>query len=72
MGDPRKISCAEFQALVPDLISSDEDASMHPHVRSCESCRALLDDLEAIAEAGGQLFPGEGPVIIPGKGPLVN
>ena len=55
--DPRKMSCAEFQAQLPELISSGADASAHPHIQSCELCRALLADLETIAEAARQLFP---------------
>jgi len=55
--DPRKMSCAEFQAQLPELIGSGADASAHPHIQSCELCRALLADLETIAEAARQLFP---------------
>ena len=57
-GDPSKVPCAEFQAQLPDLIGSGEDASLHPHVQSCELCRALLADLQTIADAARQLFPG--------------
>jgi len=60
-GDPSKMSCAEFQAQLPELVSSGRDASAHPHVRSCELCRALLADLETIAEAARQLFPSVEP-----------
>ena len=50
-GNPREMSCAEFQAQLPELIGSGADASAHPHIQSCELCRALLADLETIAEA---------------------
>jgi hypothetical protein len=60
-GDPSKLSCAEFQAQLPELISSGKDAAAHPHVKSCELCRALLADLETIAEAARNLFPGVEP-----------
>ncbi len=60
-GDLRKMSCAEFQAQLPELISSGEDAAAHPHLQSCELCRALLGDLETIAEAARQLFPSVEP-----------
>ena len=50
-GDPGKMSCAEFQAQLPELIGSGEDVPAHPHLQSCELCRALLADLETIAEA---------------------
>ena len=59
--DPSKLPCAEFQALLPELISTGEDISAHPHVQSCDLCRALLADLETIAEAARQLFPGVEP-----------
>ena len=55
--DPTKMSCAEFQAKLPELISSGANAASHPHIQSCELCRALLADLETIAEAARQLFP---------------
>jgi hypothetical protein len=59
--DPGKMSCAEFQAQLPDVIGSGVDANAHPHLKNCELCRALLADLETIAEAARQLFPGVEP-----------
>jgi hypothetical protein len=56
-----KLSCAEFQAQLSELIGSGEDAASHPHLQSCERCRALLADLQTIAEAARQLFPGVEP-----------
>ena len=58
---PIEMSCAEFQAQLPELIGSGEDAASHPHIESCELCRALLADLETIAEAARQLFPAVEP-----------
>lgn len=55
--DLKDMSCEEFQARMPELIGSGEDASAHPHVQNCELCRALLADLETIAEAARRLFP---------------
>ena len=60
-GDPKKLSCADFQAHLPELIGSGEDVAAHPHVQTCELCRALLADLETIAEAARQLFPSAEP-----------
>jgi hypothetical protein len=60
-GDPGKMSCAEFQAQLPELIASGQDAAAHPHLRSCRDCRAFLASLEAIAEAARQLFPSVEP-----------
>jgi len=59
--DPSKVDCAEFQSNLPDLIGSGQDVRNHPHLQSCELCRALLADLETIAEAARQLFPGVEP-----------
>jgi hypothetical protein len=58
---PRKMSCEEFQAQLAELIGSGENVANHEHIRSCELCRALLADLETIAEAARQLFPVEEP-----------
>jgi len=55
--DPSKMSCAEFQAQLPELIGSGVDVKAHPHIQNCKLCRALLADLETIAEAARQLFP---------------
>jgi hypothetical protein len=55
--DANNLTCAAFQAQLPDLIGSGEDASSHPHLQSCELCSALLADLVTIAEAARQLFP---------------
>jgi hypothetical protein len=55
--DPNNMSCAEFQAQLPELIGTGADASTHPHIRGCELCRALLADLQTIAEAARQLLP---------------
>jgi len=60
-GDPRKMSCAEFQAQLSELIGSGEDVAAHPHVQGCDRCRALLAELETIAEAARQLFPSVEP-----------
>lgn len=51
------LSCAAFQAQLPELIGSGVDTAGHPHFQSCENCRALLADLGTIAEAARQLFP---------------
>jgi hypothetical protein len=62
MIDRRKnISCEEFQEQLAELIGSGADASSHPHVQSCDLCRAFLAELEAIAAAARELFPVEDP-----------
>jgi hypothetical protein len=59
--NPSNMTCAEFQSQLPELIGSGANASEHPHIQSCELCRALLADLETIAEAARQLLPVEEP-----------
>jgi hypothetical protein len=55
--DSKNLNCAAFQAQLPELIGSGVDLNTHPHMQSCEVCRALLADLETIAEAARQLLP---------------
>ena len=59
--DFSKMSCAEFQDQMADLIGSGEDLTAHPHLKDCADCRALLADLKTIAEAARQLFPSVEP-----------
>jgi hypothetical protein len=54
---PKSMTCAEFQAQLPDLIGSGRSAADHPHVKECDLCRELLENLQTIAEAARQLFP---------------
>jgi hypothetical protein len=62
MIDNRKdMSCEEFQNQLAQLIGTGADASAHPHVQSCDLCRAFLGELEAIAAAARELFPIEDP-----------
>ena len=55
------MSCAEFQNQLAELIGTGADVSSHPHVQSCDLCRAFLTELEAIAAAARELFPVEDP-----------
>jgi hypothetical protein len=59
--DRNQMSCHAFQAQLADLIASGEDVSNHPHLKTCDRCRALLADLQTIAEAARQLLPIEQP-----------
>jgi predicted anti-sigma-YlaC factor YlaD len=60
-GDHNNLSCHEFQMQLADLIGSGKNASSHPHLQTCDRCRALLADLETIAEAARQLLPIQQP-----------
>ena len=61
MNKRRDMTCEEFTAAMPQLIASGEDIFAHPHVKNCRMHKALLVDLEAIAEAAQQLFPDVDP-----------
>jgi hypothetical protein len=56
---PTDAECAEFQALMPERIGAGEDLQTYPHMLTCERCRALVRDLESIAQAARDLFPIE-------------
>jgi len=60
-GNNKRMTCEEFQASLPELIAAGDDLSSDPHYRSCELCRALLTDLETIAQAARELFPAVEP-----------
>lgn len=60
-GDHETMTCQEFQAQLAEMIGSGVDVSKHPHLQSCETCRALLKDLQTIADAARQLLPIEQP-----------
>jgi hypothetical protein len=51
------LACAAFQRQLPELIASGENIANHPHFKECNLCRALLAELETIADAARQLFP---------------
>jgi hypothetical protein len=59
--DPKSMSCEEFQEQLAELIGSGADIENHPHLKTCELCRAFLAELETIAEAARQLFPIQQP-----------
>jgi hypothetical protein len=56
-----KMSCADFQDRMAELIGSGEDLTEHPHLKDCADCRALLAELQTIADAARQLFPSVEP-----------
>ena len=57
-GDPsaigRPITCEEFQAQMPELIGGNVHG--HEHLRTCQRCAALLEELEYIARIAGDLM----------------
>jgi predicted anti-sigma-YlaC factor YlaD len=54
---PSKMTCENFQSQLAELIGSGLSLDNHPHLRQCPRCRALLDDLQTIAQAARLLLP---------------
>jgi hypothetical protein len=59
--DPKSMGCEEFQSQLAELVGSGADVENHPHIRECDICRRLYEDLRTIAEAARQLFPDQQP-----------
>ena len=59
--DPKSMSCEEFQSQLAELVGSGADVENHPHIRDCDICRRLYEDLQTIADAAKQLFPDQQP-----------
>jgi hypothetical protein len=55
--DANPLTCHEFQTQLPEMIGSGESLAAHAHLQHCALCRALLADLETIAEAARLIFP---------------
>jgi hypothetical protein len=58
---PDNMACQQFQSRLPELIGSEENPAADPHFQQCPNCRELLADLEAIAAAAREPFPGVEP-----------
>jgi hypothetical protein len=49
-------ACKEFQRRLPRLLESGEELYSDAHPRNCELCKALVTDLEKIAEEARRRF----------------
>jgi hypothetical protein len=54
-------TCAEFQAQLPELFESGTDLKEQDHLKTCEQCSALVQDLEYIAQQAKLLLPIHDP-----------
>lgn len=57
----KTMSCEEFQSQLSDLVGSGADIENHPHIKECDICRELYQQLQTIADAAKQLFPDQEP-----------
>jgi hypothetical protein len=55
------VDCAAFQDQLPGLFEANEDVSTHAHLQTCETCSALVRDLEYIAQQAKLLLPIHDP-----------
>lgn len=53
--------CEEFQRKLPELFDSGEDLQSQEHLKTCETCSALVRDLEYIAAQAKLLLPIHDP-----------
>ena len=53
--DRPSLDCERFQEQLPQLMESG--IHDHPHLRTCQRCTALIDELEDIAEAAKAILP---------------
>ncbi|WP_254062045.1 hypothetical protein [Acidobacterium sp. S8] len=59
--DGTSMNCAEFQEKLPELFESGANVSQEEHVQGCETCSALVRDLEYIAAQAKLLLPIHDP-----------
>ena len=55
------MNCAEFQKVLPYIIESGSNAEEEAHLKSCEVCADLVQDLRYIAEQAKLLLPMHDP-----------
>jgi hypothetical protein len=55
------VDCAVFQDQLPSLFESGEDLTAQAHLKTCENCSALVQDLEYIAQRAKLLLPIHDP-----------
>lgn len=59
--DGTSMECVEFQEKLPELFESGKDLSAEEHLKICETCAALVRDLEYIAQQAKLLLPLHDP-----------
>lgn len=59
-GDER-MTCSEFQAVLPEIIEAGGNDEQEAHVGGCPVCSDLVKDLRYIAEVAKLLVPMEDP-----------
>ena len=60
-GERKKMTCAEFQEVLPYIFESGGDASEMEHLKTCPVCSDLVKDLRYIADQAKLLLPLRDP-----------
>ena len=55
------MNCAEFQKILPEIIESGGDPEEESHLKECDVCSDLVQDLRYIAEQAKLLLPMRDP-----------
>jgi hypothetical protein len=55
------MNCAEFQKVLPYIIETGGNKDEEEHLRTCDVCSDLVQDLRYIADAAKMLVPMEDP-----------
>lgn len=61
IGERGRMTCAEFQRVLPEIIEGDRNPDQEAHLRSCPMCSELVSDLNAISDTARLLRGSEEP-----------
>jgi hypothetical protein len=60
-GERKKMTCAEFQEILPYIFESGGHAADMEHLKTCQVCSDLVQDLRYIADQAKLLLPLRDP-----------
>jgi hypothetical protein len=60
-GERKKMTCAEFQDVLPYIFESGGHAAEMEHLKTCQICSDLVQDLRYIADQAKLLLPLRDP-----------
>ena len=60
-GERKKMTCAEFQEVLPYIFESGGHSNEMEHLKSCQICSDLVKDLQYIADQAKLLLPLRDP-----------
>src|SRR5215469_14137644 len=60
-GERKKMTCAEFQEVLPYTFENGGDAGEMEHLKTCQICSDLVQDLRYIADQAKLLLPLRDP-----------